>query len=328
MSTVKQIFDLGIKLGIAADPRGVAGIKKYLARQKKEYDELKPKDKEFFDITNLTNPYPDSGIHVDDRKSRVKRVLAGIDINAPEILLASQLNERGKKIDLVIAHHPEGRALAKLHEVMEMSSDIFASLGVPIHLAEKIMEERGREVGRSLHAVNHYQAVNIAQLLGINFINTHTITDNLVNKFIDGLLAKRKPETLGDLVDLLMELPEYREAKRQGAGPAIFAGSPKNRVGKYITEMTGGTEPSPKVYAEFSRSGISTVVGMHMRKETLEKSGEVQMNVVVAGHMSSDSLGMNLFLDELEKRGIEIVPAGGLIRVSRVKGKKGKGSKA
>jgi len=35
--------------------------------------------------------------------------------------------------------------------------------------------------------------------------------------------------------------------------------------------------------------------------------------------MSSDSLGMNLFLDELEKRGIEIVPCSGLIRISRIK---------
>jgi hypothetical protein len=39
--------------------------------------------------------------------------------------------------------------------------------------------------------------------------------------------------------------------------------------------------------------------------------------VVIAGHISSDSLGVNLFLDELEKRGIEIIPCSGLIRVSR-----------
>ena len=43
------------------------------------------------------------------------------------------------------------------------------------------------------------------------------------------------------------------------------------------------------------------------------------LNVVIAGHMSSDSLGMNLFLDELEKRGIEIIPCSGLIRISRMK---------
>jgi len=39
--------------------------------------------------------------------------------------------------------------------------------------------------------------------------------------------------------------------------------------------------------------------------------------VVIAGHISSDSLGVNQFLDELEKRSIEIIPCSGLIRVSR-----------
>jgi len=40
--------------------------------------------------------------------------------------------------------------------------------------------------------------------------------------------------------------------------------------------------------------------------------------VVIAGHMASDSLGLNLFLDELEQRGVEIVPCSGLLRISRV----------
>ena len=75
------------------------------------------------------------------------------------------------------------------------------------------------------------------------------------------------------------------------------------------------------IYEELARAGISTFVSMHMRKDTLEKVSGAQMNVVCTGHMSSDSLGMNLFLDELEKKGIEIVPVGGLIRVSRNKKK-------
>jgi hypothetical protein len=39
---------------------------------------------------------------------------------------------------------------------------------------------------------------------------------------------------------------------------------------------------------------------------------------VIAGHMSSDSLGMNQFLDELERKGIEVITCSGLTRVSRV----------
>lgn len=320
---VQEIFDLGTKLGIANDPRGPKVVKKHLERMNKMYNEMKPEDKKFFDTEKLTNPFPDGAVHVDDGKTQVKRVLAGIDINAPEILLASQLNERGKKIDLVIAHHPEGKALANLHEVMDMSVDVYEQMGVPVHIAEKIFEERVKEVGRGVHPINHNQAVDVARLLNINFINTHTITDNMVDTFMRDYLKRKAPETVGEIIKVLMELPEYQQAKMWGAGPRIISGGPSHRVGKVLVEMTGGTNPSPKVYEQLSQYGISTVLGMHMRDDSMKQASEHHMNVIIAGHMPSDSLGMNLFLDELEKKGIEIVPCGGLVRVSRVKkGKK------
>lgn len=323
MMTVQQIFDLGIKVGIASDPRGRKGVEKYLAHVKKQYSKMSAEEKVYFDNVRLTNPYPDSAIHVEAKEKNVKKVFAGIDISSSDILTASQLNERGHKIDLVIAHHPVGKALAALHEVMDMAIDIFHSFGVPVHVAEKMMEERIREVGRGTHGLNHYQTVRVAELLGINFMNTHTITDNLAQQFIENYLKEQKPETIGDLMDCLMEIPEYQEAKRLGTGPKVYAGSLNHRVGKISVEMTGGTEPSNRLYEHLSRNGVSTIVGMHMREQSLEKGNEHHLNAVMAGHMSSDSLGMNLFLDELEKKGIEIVPCGGLIRVSRNK-KKGK----
>lgn len=323
MLKVKEVFDLGTKFGIEADPRGPNGIKKYLDKVNKRYKSLKPQDQKFFDVDKLTNPYPDGGIHVDDGKTQVKRVLAGIDINGQEILLASQLNERGKKIDLVIAHHPEGAGLSNLHEVMEMYVEVYINNGVPSHIAEKLTQDRIAEIGRGVHPINHFQAVDIARLLNINFINTHTITDNMVDKFMREYLEKKAPDTVGEIIEALLELPEYQIAEKQGAGPRIIAGSANNRVGKMMLEMTGGTNPSSKVYEQFSQFGVSTIVGMHMREDSMKSASGVHMNIITAGHMSSDSLGMNLFLDELEKCGIEIVPCGGLIRVSRVKkGKK------
>ncbi len=319
MLNVKQIFDLGLVMAIKADPRGENGVKEYLARVKKEHADCKPKDKPYFDVDRLQNPYSDSRVHVDDNKTKVKRVLAGIDIDEGEILLASQLDERGKEIDLVISHHPVGRGLADLHSVMDLVVEIFVNAGVPVHVAEKIMEERIREVGRGVHPVNHYQIIDLASLLKVNLINTHTITDNLVNKYLHDYITKKGPRTIGDLMEVLLEIPEYQEGKKRGAGPSIFAGDPRHRVGNFLVEMTGGTNPSDKVYKELSRYGISTIIGMHMKDTARDKANEHHMNVVIAGHISSDSLGMNLFLDELEKRGIDIVPCGGLIRVSRVK---------
>lgn len=316
---IQQIFDLGVKMAIAADPRGKKGVDKYLAHIKQEYNDLKPFDKEFFDVQKLNNPYPDSFVHIDDGRKEVKRILAGIDIDSPEILLASQLNERGKKIDLCIAHHPTGKSLANLHEVMEMSVGVYESYGLPIHIAERVMEERMREVGRGVHPINHYKVIDMAKILGINLMDTHTITDNLVDKFINELLKKEKPETLSDVMKLLMEIPEIQESKRRGAGPKIISGSSRNHLGKWVVEMTGGTNPSSKVYAEFSKAGFSTMISMHMKEDGFKIAQEHHLNVIITGHMASDSLGMNLFLDELEKKGIEILPCGGLIRVSRVK---------
>ena len=123
-----------------------------------------------------------------------------------------------------------------------------------------------------------------------------------------------------DLLNLLKEIPEYKEALKFGAGPKIFVGEPERRCGKIaVTEITGGTEGSPKIYEKMAIAGIGTVIGMHMEEERKKEAEAANVNVVIAGHISSDSLGMNLFLDELEKRGIEIVPCSGLIRIKRIK---------
>jgi len=120
-------------------------------------------------------------------------------------------------------------------------------------------------------------------------------------------------------MDLLKEIPEYKEAMKIGAGPKIFVGDPERRCGKIaLTEITGGAEGSPKLYEKMAQAGIGTTVGMHVSEEHKKEAEVSNINVVIAGHISSDSLGMNLFLDELEKKGIEIVPCSGLTRVSRI----------
>ncbi|GAI31102.1 unnamed protein product, partial [marine sediment metagenome] len=126
------------------------------------------------------------------------------------------------------------------------------------------------------------------------------------------------PERIGELMDLLKEIPEYKEAMKIGAGPKIFVGAPENRCGKIaLTEITGGAEGSPKLFEKMATAGIGTVVGMHVSEEHKKEAENANINIVIAGHISSDSLGVNLFLDEIEKQGIEIIPCSGLIRISR-----------
>jgi len=41
------------------------------------------------------------------------------------------------------------------------------------------------------------------------------------------------------------------------------------------------------------------------------------MNLVIAGHISSDTLGMNLILDRIESQGVEVFCTSGIVRVRR-----------
>lgn len=311
---IKEIFDLAINLGIGADFRGKDHIEKNLRKRKEKYENLSAEKKEIFDLEALSNPYMDSRIYNITEDKDVKKILAGIDIEGEELFLADKLGD----IDLVVAHHPEGKGLAWLSDVMDIQIDILNYYGVPINQAERVTREKISEVARSVSAANHNRAVDMAKLLNINFINSHTPCDNLAANFLNKEIEKNKPEYLEDIIKIIESIPEYKEAIKIGAGPSLFVGSPDNRCGKIaLTEITGGTEGSEKMYEKMAQAGIGTIIGMHMSERNKKEAEANNINVVIAGHISSDSLGMNLFLDELEKQGIEVIPCSGLIRVKR-----------
>ena len=313
---INEIFNLAIKTGIEADFRGREVIEKFLKRKKEKYERLSEKEKEEFDKEALENPYLDSRILNISQDKEIKKVLVGIDIEPAEVILAKEIGN----VDLIISHHPLGKGLANLSEVMEIQCDILNQYGVPINVAEGLMRERISEVARGVNRINHQRTVDVAKILRFNLMCLHTVTDNLAAKFLKEKIEKENSlMRLEDLLNLLKEIPEYKEAIKFGAGPKIFVGEPERRCGKItITEITGGTEGSPKIYEKMAIAGIGTVVGMHMEEERKKEAEAANINVVIAGHISSDSLGMNLFLDELEKRGIEIVSCSGLIRIPRI----------
>ena len=313
---IEEIFKLGLEMGMEADFRGKEGVEKFLERKRKKYEKLPDKEKEEFDKESLENPYLDSRILNVSEDKDIKKVLVGIDIEPAEILLAKELGG----IDLIISHHPLGKGLAHLADVMELQCDVLNQYGVPINIAEGLMKERISEVARGVNAANHQRTVDTARILGFNLMCLHTVCDNLAAKFLkDKVEGNKDLERIEDLIDLLKEIPEYKEASKIGAGPKIFVGSEENRCGKIaLTEITGGTEGSPKLYEKMAGAGIGTVVGMHISEEHKKEAEASNINVVIAGHISSDSLGVNLFFDELEKRGTEIIPCSGLIRISRI----------
>jgi putative NIF3 family GTP cyclohydrolase 1 type 2 len=322
MFTLQQFYDYSLDMAKKRSPRSLKDTEDGLKRLKKEFDKLDEKKKVYFDMESLVNPFLDSRIEYGSPKTNLKRILVGIDISVGEVLLANELSKNGKKIDAVIAHHPEGRALIDLTQVMGIQEDIAVEEGVPINVIEKLMRARIGDLNRGLHAVNHFQVPEAAKLLGIPFACFHTFADNQVYWFIKKYIESRKPKYVSDIMDALMELPEYQAAKKRGNGPMMFVGDESARTGKIsYSGFTGGTSGSKDVYEKMAAAGVGTILAMHIPEDHRKLAEKYHINVLICGHMASDSIGMNLLLDEAEKKGVEILECGGFTRVSRVKTK-------
>lgn len=314
---LKDIYELFVEMGKNNDPRKTEEINRLLVTAQEEYKELNDKEKTYFDKDRLKNPYNDTRILNGDPEQEIREILVGIDLDSTEVLLADRLREKGESIDLLLAHHPEGKALAGLHRVMHMQEDILAGLGVPINIAQGILVSRISEVERGLMPLNHNRSVDAARLLGFPFMCVHTPADNMVNTFLTNLFDDKEPRTLGDIISTLKEIPEYQEALFVGAGPKIVAGSEKKRAGKIMIDMTGGTGGSDDAFGKLAAAGVGTIVGMHIGEKHRKEAEKNHINVIIAGHMASDSLGMNLLLDALENKGVKVKACSGLIRIKR-----------
>ncbi len=316
---LEKIYRTAIELGMRRDPRGKEGVLQALADAAKEYDGLKGDEKRFFDKERLTNPFADTRILYGSPELEVKSVIVGVDVEAPELLLVDRLREKGSKIDLCIGHHPEGRALAGLSEVMGLQADAWAAFGVPVNIGDALISERMREIRRALMPQNHQRPIDTARLLGIPFMCVHTPADNLVTDHLTRLLKRDKPRLVGDVLELLLKQKEYRAAAGRGMGPSVLVGEKSSRAGEPFVDMTGGTEGPVGVLEKLAQAGVGTIIAMHMGDKLKAEAEKQHVNVVIAGHIASDNVGLNLFLDQLEKQGVSCRGFSGFDRFSRLK---------
>jgi len=299
---LKDIYSHFIKAGIAHDPRGAQEVEIYLKDINEKYKKLDKNAQGAFDKETLTNPYADTRIIHGADNLEVKTVMAGIDIETPELLLADSLRKGGQKIDLLIAHHPEAQAYAKFYDVISMQSEILYRQGVPINLSERMVGKRGSLVKRSVLPQNHQRVEDAARLLNIPMLVAHTVADNHVVSFLQKGIDKLKPRYIKDITKFLKNQPEYAYAEKLGSGPFILAGNENSRCGKVFVDMTGGTEGPSEALQKLADAGIGTIVCMHLSEKGFEAAEKAGLNVIIAGHIASDNLGINLLLDGLEKK--------------------------
>jgi len=251
----------------------------------------------------------DCGIIVEGKD--IKKVLMGVDMDTAELLLAKQLG-----FDCVVSHHPRNTNLDMI-DLLNDHIHKLEALGVPRNKTQKLLEERKTELSYGQHVSNSRRSESAAKLLGMPFMCIHTPADRIgeamVQEFLDSRF-KDKPDTkVQEIVEALEEIGEYNKSSRK---PVIRVGSKESYAGKIYVLMSGLTGPGAKISKEYFEAGVGTLVLMHIpEKDAKEVKEQGIGNVVVAGHMSSDSLGLNKIAEKWAEHGVETTMMSGIVQI-------------
>jgi len=255
-------------------------------------------------LSGLKEVPEDSAIYVSGKN--IKKVLFAIDAGVSELLLAKQLG-----YDAVIAHHPQAEtAVVNFHQVFKRHITQMIKAGIPRGKAEEATQKKLETLEVQGHTRNYAHAIDVAKLLKMPYMNIHTPLDEIGRRLMSKQIERRtmKNSTVQDVVSALRELPEFRNAATE---IKIRMGKAENLAGKVVVSHGAGTNGGYEIAKTYFKHGIGTVVYIHISPGDLEKlKGEDNGNLIITGHISSDSVGINPFIHELERRNVSVTRIG------------------
>jgi len=315
------MYELSIKIGIDADPRGRKGVEKHLSELRDKYEKMSDLEKKMFDVERLTNPFSDTRLLYGDFDRDMKRVMVGIDIHGPEMIIAKQLADEGK-LDGIINHHATlGCQLSCVYDALICQASMMGDAGVPYDEARKIIEKDiAKWEEQILGMGRNFSNDDLAKLLGLSIIGIHTPCDNLLYDYTKRLVAKEKPKKVKDLLALLLAEPENEAAAKMGVFPRLFCGDMDADLGdKIFYYLTGCFRPREEAFKLMADSGLTTFVTLVAVDYHLDICRQYGINLITFPHYPGDNLGINLLLDEFEKRSpLDVIEVSNFFRCKRI----------
>ncbi|UCH01338.1 MAG: hypothetical protein JSV20_05505 [Candidatus Bathyarchaeota archaeon] len=249
----------------------------------------------------------DSAIYVEGQK--IGKILFGIDVGVPELLLAKQLG-----CDAAISHHPKcAFPLIYSYKVFCRHVQQMVNAGVPQQTAEEAIRKKMLTLEVMQHKKNWRHSLDVARLLNMPYLNIHAPLDELGRRIMTRQIRQEtsKDATVNDVVNALNKLPEFRNAVTK---IKILYGAESNPAGKIQVSHAAFTNGGYEILKTYFKHGVNTVIYIHIdaNPRALEqlKADNVLGNLIVTGNIASDSVGINRFITELEKHEISVIRLG------------------
>ncbi|HKW42715.1 MAG TPA: hypothetical protein VJP06_00885 [Thermoplasmata archaeon] len=252
---------------------------------------------------------------IDVPARNVKRALFGIDADAADLVIAKE-----KGYDLVIAHHPTGgSAVLDFPKVLSKHADILKKHGVPSSIADAAVREMQEDREVRAHAENYDRLPSIARILGIGLMCIHNPCDEIGRRVMDETLRAHVGvgARVRDASDVLNGIPEFKAARTR---ILVRMGKLDNPLGKWVVHHGAGTNGGVPVARAAFENGIDTVFYIHIDAGALRRLWELfgrdgPKNLVVSGHVASDSIGINALVREMRSRGVRVDTYSGIVDV-------------
>ena len=320
MVTLRDLYETSIEIGRELDPRGQDAIERQLQQRREEYDALPAWEQALYDQERFRNPYGDVRIANGPDDTPIRTALVGINMHVKEMLLGVQLAAKGTQIDAFISHHTNsvGISASLVADFMEVNADYLIWEGVPEDEARACIAEF--MAGRlQEHEDMHRIGPDTAQLLGYPLACIHTPVDYAHRQYYNALFAREQPQTVGDIVELLLTIPEMQEAARIGVMPCIMTGTPEQPTGRIHAKFAGGYAYPPTAFPLLAKAGVNTVVQVSAGAASVTACQEHGIALLRVPHYASDNIGQNLLLDELMRRlePFRVIPCNYFGRVDR-----------
>lgn len=255
-------------------------------------------------LAGLRKVPEDSAVYVSGKS--IRKVLFGIDAGVSELVLARELH-----YDAVVAHHPMGGTAAiDLYHVFKRHVQQMVDAGIPQARAKKVVGKKLEQLEVEGHTRNYNQAPDVAQLLKMPYMNIHTPLDEIGRRIMSEKIGSKvaRGSKVRDVVKALNELDEFKKALTK---IRIRLGRANNPAGKTVVSHGAGTNGGYEIARAYFEHGVGTVVYIHVSPSDLEKLRAANLgNLVVAGHVASDSVGINPFIRELEKANVSVTTIG------------------
>ncbi|NLY47264.1 MAG: hypothetical protein GX053_14950 [Tissierella sp.] len=248
----------------------------------------------------------DSEIYIQGDK--IKKVLFGVDIDSSDLYYA-----KANGYDAVIAHHPQANIINS-YEVFKDNINIMKKYGVPEEIAEKAIQEKYEQLKISVASSNYDDTISVAKMLNMPFLNIHQPLDEIGRRMMQEKIddiCKDDETKIKDIVDGLSSFKEMISARTK---VELLIGDENNKAGKTVVAHGAYTNGGYPIANAFFENGVNTVIYIHIGyPDYVKLRNENKGNLIISGHIASDSVGINPFVEALREKGLDITTIKGII---------------